>query len=360
MLSRSITVIDTVPPEFTVPEDVTITCAEDIDDLVRIGDVTDESDNCAAGLEATYSDIYNTPFNCDDIYVVERNWTLTDLCGNSVTKTQYITYQSIGFSLSAKVKLQGAMFNNAGGGLMRDDLRKFGLIPLTEPYAENTSFVHRNEGGFETVDPSVFDVTGPDAIVDWVFVEIRDENSPDSIVATRSGLLQRDGDIVDVDGSSPLSFYSTLTGNYYVSIRHRNHLGIMTAESILFSENTTNFIDFTDSDQACWGTAARHFDGVDSWEMWGGDYNSNGSSVAQGFNNDANYLALTVFGDENNVTPLPNFIVQTYEGGDFDLNGQTIFQGPDNDLVKLQFYVILTHPLNTGSLANFIIYEQLP
>ena len=52
---------------------------------------------------------------------------------------------------------------------------------------------------------SVTAVTGSDAIVDWVFVELRNA-SGNTVVDSRAALLQRDGDVVDVDGVSPLRF----------------------------------------------------------------------------------------------------------------------------------------------------------
>jgi hypothetical protein len=54
---------------------------------------------------------------------------------------------------------------------------------------------------------------------------LRDENDPAVIVQRRAGLIQRDGDIVDLDGVSPLTFTGGASGNYYVTVRHRNHLG---------------------------------------------------------------------------------------------------------------------------------------
>ena len=50
---------------------------------------------------------------------------------------------------------------------------------------------------------SVFTVTGPDAIVDCVLVELRDQVDPAIVVDARPGLVQRDGDVVGTDGVSP-------------------------------------------------------------------------------------------------------------------------------------------------------------
>jgi hypothetical protein len=127
-----------------------------------------------------------------------------------------------GLSLRPKAFLQGPY----SGGLMHDALRSAGLIPAASPY-----------GGGETVAPSVLAVTGNDAIVDWVKIELRDKNTPSTILQTRGALLQRDGDVVGTDGTSPVFFNNVATDQYYVAIRHRNHLGAMTATAPSLAES---------------------------------------------------------------------------------------------------------------------------
>lgn len=136
--------------------------------------------------------------------------------------------------VSPTIYLQGASLNPNTGEetLMRDDLRVAGLIPTTSPYADNV-----------TCDATVFDVTGANAIVDWVFVELRNETNNTIIVDSQSALLQRNGDVVSIDGSSPLSFDQP-ERNYYVVIKHRNHLGVLSAAPIPLS-NVTTPIDFS-------------------------------------------------------------------------------------------------------------------
>ncbi|MEN9566509.1 MAG: hypothetical protein RLZZ69_1705, partial [Cyanobacteriota bacterium] len=47
-------------------------------------------------------------------------------------------------------------------------------------------------------------------------------------------MSEKDGDIVDVDGISPLSFFGT-PNSYYVAVRHRNHTGFRTDNKIALS-----------------------------------------------------------------------------------------------------------------------------
>ena len=101
-----------------------------------------------------------------------------------------------GKSLRIRLYLEGAMLNapnvfgSDGKRLMRDDLRVspftgINYIPLTDPYQKTIKFVnlavkHKHVGvgslpQYSTItdSASVFGVTGENAIVDWVFVEIR-------------------------------------------------------------------------------------------------------------------------------------------------------------------------------------------
>ena len=149
---------------------------------------------------------------------------------------------------------------------MADNLRAT-LLPTAEPY-EALGFPLVNSSG-ESFDNSLRTVTGNDAIVDWVFIELRDITEPMLVVATRSALLQGDGDIVDTDGISPLTFSDIAEGDYHIAIKHRNHLGVMTQNPISLGENT-GVIDFSDPNLLMYGTNARNTtNGVA--KLWSGD-----------------------------------------------------------------------------------------
>ena len=85
--------IDSAAPTFTVPADITISkdanCNYDASVGVT-GDVTDEADNCAVGLNATYSDV-TIPGACEGEVRIERTWFLEDECGNQTVQIQTIT-----------------------------------------------------------------------------------------------------------------------------------------------------------------------------------------------------------------------------------------------------------------------------
>lgn len=175
-----------------------------------------------------------------------------------------------GVQVSSKTYLEGP-YNS---GLMNDGLRSGSLIPSTEPYTALSNFTPVNGGG-ETVAASVLATTGNNAIVDWVYLELRAATNNATVMHTRAALLQRDGDIVDIDGISPVTFPQATAGNYFVAIRHRNHLGIMTSSMINLSLNPTN-IDFTLSSTPTFGTNARVDLGNNAWGMPAGDLDNSG------------------------------------------------------------------------------------
>lgn len=202
--------------------------------------------------------------------------------------------------LMPKALLQG---NYAGSGLMTDDLRSQNLIPLTEPFT-GLGFTHIGGGG-ETVNSTVFDITGDNAIIDWAFLELRDKNNNTTILKTKSALWQKDGDIVDLDGISPVSFANMSSDNYYLVIKHRNHLGVMSSNLISLSATTSNY-DFTLNAANAEGGINGIADLGDSYfGLFSSDFDHNGQIQ----NTDVQSL-------------LPSIGISGYQQGDLNLNGQ--------------------------------------
>ncbi|MFZ4542952.1 MAG: hypothetical protein ACOYOA_02810 [Saprospiraceae bacterium] len=117
--------------------------------------------------------------------------------------------------------------------------------------------------------------------MDWLFLELR-SGSPGStsVEYTKSALLQADGDIVEIDGISPVSFPKSATGNYYVAIRHRNHIGFRTS-NLIYLNRSTPLLNFTNNSIALNSMfALKAISGAIS-VMYSGDANSDGSVDAQ-------------------------------------------------------------------------------
>lgn len=280
----------------------------------------------------------------------------------------------VGVSIAIDVKLQGACMGAAADNIMRDDLRTKDIIPLEEPYTNLSGFEHvGDDGSGEMTTTAVLAVDDAnDAIVDWVFIELRNALDPRTVVYTRSALLQRDGDVVDVDGVSDLNIPAAQAGSYFIAVRHRNHLGIMSAQAYSLSPIATT-VDFTDPTTEVFGAEPQLLKNGEHL-MWAGDTNGNGQTAYQGPGNDIFTMLSPILGSPENDGDA-NFILPGYRRTDVNLDGNTIYQGPNNDRTLVLFQVTIPHPLNTlnnsgtgntgntgeaTALANFLVSQQLP
>ncbi|MFZ4544986.1 MAG: hypothetical protein ACOYOA_13110 [Saprospiraceae bacterium] len=185
--------------------------------------------------------------------------------------------QSVNLSFGAKVFLYQV---NTGTQLMDDQMRGLTNFPLTDPYSTlppNSRFIHVNNPIPTTINSSVLNVAGNDAIVDWVFLELRTgPANATTVVATKSALLQRDGDIVGPDGISAVQWNGVAVGSYYVAIKHRNHFGFRTLNPVNFTAGTIN-LNFTNGSVALGGGYNEIEKAPGIWAMVPGDANVDGS-----------------------------------------------------------------------------------
>ncbi|HNB82627.1 MAG TPA: hypothetical protein PLP14_11035, partial [Chitinophagaceae bacterium] len=225
-----------------------------------------------------------------------------------------------------------------GSGLMHDSLRVTGLIPLTEPYSSNpfnrpalpNAMVVPN---FETASAALFLNSGNDAIVDWVMLELRQASNPSLIVANKRALIQRDGDIVShVDGQSPVFFPSIAPGMYYLSIKHRNHVGVMTQNTRLFDPCMTQWIDFSNPLEPVYvqnGISNPPRKSAGAWMLlWSGDANFNKNVKYNGLLNDKDAI-LNNLGGVGNI----NLTTYGYRPEDLNMDGKIRYNGSDNDRI---------------------------
>ncbi|MCB9341104.1 MAG: hypothetical protein H6577_23505 [Lewinellaceae bacterium] len=340
--------------EGSVPKDLGFYCDGKGSSLVP-GTNLFAQDNCDDQLAFNYSESESL---LAQGLVTSRNWTAIDDCGNVKLVSRFDT--CIVAALQLKTMLHGAFVGNGGSNLMRDDLRAKGLIPAQEPFTALPNFAHKGKGGGEVINPALLQVTGPNAIVDWVFVEIRDAAFSWNVLATRSALLQRDGDVVDTDGGNVLYFSNLPEGEYYVAIRHRNHLGIMTDSRWVLSSAAPPTIDFTNPSLPARGFAGtgKTTNGVRM--QWAGDLNGDRKVIYQGPNNDIFYLFSRVLADPENSSILANYISNGYDLTDLNLDGKSIYQGPGNERAMQLYQTVLSHPGNGSFLANYIVLEYLP
>lgn len=239
-----------------------------------------------------------------------------------------------------KVWLEGPY---VAGGLMRDDLRSAGLLPTVEPYTA-MGFGQAGGGGGESCAAGVLAITGPDAVVDWVRMELRSQGTPYTLLATRQALLQRDGDIVEEDGISPVIF-AVPPGIYHVAVRHRNHLGCMTSQAIALGGASTT-VDFSSPATATYGTDARKPSGT-ARLLWMGNAWSDNKLSYTGSQNDRDPILSRIGG------AAPTASVQGYFLEDCSMDGVVRYTGTDNDRDPILLNI-------GGNLPTDIRTEQLP
>lgn len=144
--------------------------------------------------------------------------------------------------VNAKVFLEGPF----SGGVMTTKLKDAGLLPLTQPYSGSP---WNYSTGTEQV------VSIPENVTDWVLVELRTQPQATSKVAARVGFITKTGVIIDLDGTAPLNFPGVSNGNYYVVIKHRNHMPVMTAAAITLNAASVLY-DFSTGSAKAYGGAS--------------------------------------------------------------------------------------------------------
>jgi PKD repeat protein len=254
--------------------------------------------------------------------------------------------------LNVKALLGGAY--NTTTGLMRDNLRSLPSFPLTEPYTAMGIVCNG-----ETTTAAVLSVAGSNAIVDWIVVELRSNGTAAAVIKRRAALLQADGDIVDIDGVSPVKFTNTPPGNYFLALRHRNHLGIMTAGAVGFDNLGSNPIDFSSTLINLYGTNPIRTLPNGKRVLWAGDANADGKVVYVGMSTDVNAISVAVFTNPANTNTLANIPLNGYHRADLNLDGKVVYAGAGTD-VNVISSSVFTNPANTNTLANVPVFKQLP
>ena len=204
-----------------------------------------------------------------------------------------------GVQAKCKILLQGPY--DAELNEMNTGLNLAGDIPTISPYAED----HRQVASL------------PADIVDWVLLELRTSLTGET-VASRSVFLHKDGRLIELDGLSEKIGLSASPGDYYLIVKHRNHLTAASAAPVSLSSNTATQYDFTANQQQFYNSDAVQVDESPvRFALYAGDADSNG----QVQNSDKNDFWRFQTGSSG------------YLSADFNVNGQV--QNDDkNDLWK--------------------------
>ncbi len=192
------------------------------------------------------------------------------------------------------------------------------LIPLESPYTDAPV----------TVGSIPADVT------DWIKIELRDPASPTTIISHTSAFLKKDGNIVDLDGTS-LPLVKNGKPTSIVGIMHRNHLFIRTPNTGIDMVNTSLY-DFSSAQNMAYDDASvttndamnEMSDGA--FAMWAGNARSNNNTALKqirfaGLFNDPAEVLSAIGG--NTATILSN----VYHNADVNLDAKVRFAGLFND-----------------------------
>jgi hypothetical protein len=219
-----------------------------------------------------------------------------------------------------------------------------------------------NYAGTESVPSSTFtsDNSLTTDITDWVLLELRSSAPPAAPIATRAAFVREDGAIVDLDGTSSVAFRGIANGTYFVTIRHRNHLGVRTAavqlvDGALGSSPAPALYDYTTAqaqafqDGAVLTNAAMAQNGS-VFLMWAGNANGDNfvratSQILPPIPSDPAHILGVILGGNPNATG-------GYTTGDINMDGSTRATSQILPPIPSDAAVILSIPLAGNANAT--------
>jgi hypothetical protein len=135
-------------------------------------------------------------------------------------------------------------------------------IPLTSPYSEDARKVS----------------AVPSGVTDWVLLQVR-STATGSVLASRSCFLKTNGKLVADDGTTEYAGIHINPGDYYLILKHRNHLKVMSAAAVTgltWGTTPSSTCDFSTGTDKYYGADAKLLEtGV--YGMYAGDANGSGT-----------------------------------------------------------------------------------
>ncbi len=150
------------------------------------------------------------------------------------------------------------------------------LLPEQQPY----NAIPWNYNGSESVNTSLL----PANTVDWVLVEARNTTNKFEVIDRAAGILLSNGKVVSPNNpAEDLALCNLQQGeSYYLVVRHRNHLDIMSSNSVVLP-NIVPY-DFTEAENQVEGTNQLINVGGLGFAMLLGDVNGDGVMTLSDFN----------------------------------------------------------------------------
>ncbi len=208
-----------------------------------------------------------TGITLDDIGEIMVNINGTSTSGSGIFYIDYIRVCGPELPLvTAKLYLEGP-FDTASMDSMKTTLRQSGNLPLTSPYPEDVQTV----------------AALPANVVDWVLVQLR-ASADGPVLSSKCAFLRRDGVLLDLAGNVGMHLPVT-QGAYFVLLKHRNHVTVMSKEAINLSSSGSTVVDFTLGPGHVWQPAAiKEMTASPAvWAVVSGDINHDGVLTTQDY-----------------------------------------------------------------------------
>lgn len=170
---------------------------------------------------------YAAPINDGEMVCLSNFTTVNDAYQETIglQETCFTPY----LNAQLQIWLEGAYNNTLGA--MDTKLNDKDLLPSVQPF----NIDPWNYTGFEAIGQIPVNMT------DWVLVELRDSLGSTTI-ERRAALLMSDGTLRDVQGNQGVNFYTADRDTpYRLIVRPRNHLAVMTANTIQLPSALYNF-----------------------------------------------------------------------------------------------------------------------
>ncbi len=199
-------------------------------------------------------------FTSNKIAIVEPSMVCDEGC-----RIDTFTGLSAPISVSIFGILEGAYLG--GVSIMHTKLMDEGLVPYEQPFNTAPWYYAGTESFAEN---ALF----KQDIVDWVMVELRDPSNSYNVMSRQAALLLDDGQVVNTEGTT-LQFNDVSIGSYYVVLRARNHIDLIT-DSTVPLPNLGQPVNFADPGVVMGGSSQLKQINPAIYAMIGGDYNNEG------------------------------------------------------------------------------------
>jgi len=234
-----------------------------------------------ADLDCWYNDEMNYYIHNGDTIPLEHQAYSGDSCGHVNELSNIMKGNAVWWMMARlrgwnpdtlKVNLQVMLEGPFNGSSMNTSLSTSSYFPLSQPFNTEPWYYTGNE------NISVVPVN----VVDWILLEVRDTTSAGLATSStqidrKAALLLSNGTVISSDEKSDIEFNVSIKNDLFVVVRHRNHLGILSASSLTILDGKY-VIDFSTSVDQVFGSINSQKElspGI--WGMIAGDANANGT-----------------------------------------------------------------------------------